>query len=152
MPQETRGPDEGEREAAFKEAFELRERGERGEAVAAFQRALALDPASAAGWLVLYELLSDLGRTGEAVEAARRAVELRPRNADVSNALVGALLDYSDATASMVEVRRFMAIWRQGLVRKFPIEIRDFYERAEGDNPEELLRDWRIARRPGGEG
>ncbi len=81
-------------------AWKLAANGQREQAVAVLQQAIATKPADAEARLLLGSLLMEAGRGPEAVAQLTEAVKLRPHSADAQNALgeaYNALDDYQAA-------------------------------------------------------
>jgi cytochrome c-type biogenesis protein CcmH/NrfG len=93
---------------AFDRAFELRESGQTLQAIAAFEKALAVHPEFGKGWLVLGGLHYERNEYIQAVEHFERAVRLLPRSEDCSLALFHALLNAGQAERAVEEARRYL--------------------------------------------
>jgi protein O-GlcNAc transferase len=78
---------------------------ERRQALACYERALALDPGIAEGWNNRSLILSDLGRYPEAAASAQRAIDLRPQYAEALNNLGSALYGLGDKLAALARYR-----------------------------------------------
>ena len=74
--------------------------GRRGEAAAAYQQALQLDPSSAEAWFKLGLAFQDSGHPDRAAEAYRRALALRPELAEAETNLGVVLQELGDLEAA----------------------------------------------------
>ena len=84
--------------------------GRRGEAAAAYQKALQLDPASAEAWFKLGLAYQDSRHPGRAADAYRRALALRPELAEAETNLGVVLQEQGDLTAAKQAYGRAIAL------------------------------------------
>jgi tetratricopeptide (TPR) repeat protein len=88
----------------------LQSLGRRGEAAAAYQEALRLDPASAEAWFKLGLALQDSRHPDRAAQAYRRALALRPNLAEAEANLGVVLQEQGDLTAAKQAYGRAIAL------------------------------------------
>jgi tetratricopeptide (TPR) repeat protein len=99
--------------AAMGEAEGFRHSGDRSKSIAAYRRALALDPADVMGQLRLADLLRAEGATNEAADRYREAVALDPSLAEAWGGLA-AILAEGGPMAKHVDRCRSLAAGRLG--------------------------------------
>jgi len=88
----------------------LTDRGQVDEAIAHFQRALAIRPDYAMAHYNLGELLHQRGQLDEAIAHFQRALEIQPRYADAHNNLAIALLQRGRLDEAMTHLQQALAI------------------------------------------
>ncbi|MDW7990603.1 MAG: tetratricopeptide repeat protein [Anaerolineae bacterium] len=126
----------------------LAEAGQKDEAMAAYQRAVELDPKLAPPWNGLGNVYSDLGQYEEAMAAYRRAIELDPKEAGFWNNLGNAYSDLGRHEEAIEAYRQAIELdpkdaypWNGlGIVHA----LRGEWERAAGRPPP---RPWNWSRR-----
>ena len=84
-----------------------------GDAVAAFQEAIRLEPKASAPYLALADAFTQMGRFDEAQNTLRKLLRLEPENIQALTALSAVLMDAGDPESAQVPLRRAISLARE---------------------------------------